>query len=67
MGPEKKLWHELKKVTPEIKWTRMSLKETTCKTFSGSRILDLVASGYRLETSCLGLEACGLLLLACGL
>ena len=48
-----------------------SLKETTYKTFSGSRILPLVASGYRLETSCLGLEACslllGALLDACGL
>ena len=117
MGPEKKLWHQLKKATPEIKWTRIentgalgtpdllgynknllfftvelkvtkgnkvnfsphqisfhithphntfilvkSLKETTYKTFSGSRILPLVASGYRLETSCLGLEACSLLL-----
>ena len=23
MGPEKKLWRELKKVTPDIKWTRI--------------------------------------------
>ena len=23
MGPEKKLWRELKNVTPEIKWTRI--------------------------------------------
>ena len=23
MGPEKKLWRELKKATPEIKWTRI--------------------------------------------
>ena len=119
MGPEKKLWHQLKKATPEIRWTRIentgalgtpdllgynknntfftvelkvtkgnkvnfsphqisfhithphntfilvkSLKETTYKTFSGSRVLPLAASGYRLETSCLGLEACSLLLVA---
>ena len=122
MGPEKKLWRELKNVTPEIKWTRIentgalgtpdllgynknntfftvelkvtkgnkvnfsphqisfhithphntfilvkSLKETTYKTFSGSRILELVDKGYRLETSCLSLEACSLMLGACGL
>ena len=23
MGPERKLWHELKKNTPQIKWTRL--------------------------------------------
>ena len=23
MGPEKKLWHELKKATPKIRWTRI--------------------------------------------
>ena len=23
MGPEKKLWHELKRNTPQIKWTRL--------------------------------------------
>ena len=122
MGPEKKLWRELKKVTPEIKWTRIentgalgtpdllgynknsafftvelkvtkgnkvnfsphqisfhithphttfilvkSLKETTYKTFSGSRILELVACGFKLETSCLSLDACRLMLEACGL
>ena len=115
MGPEKKLWRELKKATPTIKWTRIentgalgtpdllgyndnnkfftvelkvtkgnaikfsphqiafhvthphntfilvkSLKETTYKTFSGSRILKLVACGFKLDTSCLSLEACRL-------
>ena len=39
-----------------------SLKETTYKTFSGSRILELVACGFKLETRCLGLDACRLLL-----
>ena len=122
MGPEKKLWRELKKATPEIKWTRIentgalgtpdllgynknnrfftvelkvtkgnklnfsphqisfhithphntfilakSLKETTYKTFSGSRILTLAACGFKLETRCLGLAACNLMLDACGL
>ena len=121
MGPEKKLWRELKKATPEIRWTRIentgalgtpdllgynknnvfftvelkvtkgnklnfsphqisfhithphntfilakSLKETTCKTFSGSRILELVACGFKLETSCLTLAACGLMLSSLG-
>ena len=23
MGPERKLWHELKRNTPKIKWTRL--------------------------------------------
>ena len=122
MKLESKFYNELKRITPQIRWTRIentsvsgtpdllgyntnghyftvelkvcrsnsvrlsphqisfhitrphntfilvkSLKETTYKTFSGSRILQLVAQGYSLETSCLGLEACSLMLLACGL
>ena len=34
--------------------------------FRGSRIMELVASGLKLEACCLGLEACRLELEACG-
>ena len=37
------------------------------KLFRGSRILELVACGFKLEACCLGLEACRLELEACGL
>ena len=112
--PETKFWHELKRITPQIKWTRLEntsvfgtpdllgyndsgryftveLKVTmsnsvrfsphqiafhklhpknsfilakrlgpcTVKLYEGSRIMELVASGLKLEALCLGLEACG--------
>ena len=112
MGPEKKLWHELKRNTPQIKWTRLentsllgtpdllgynssgkfftvelkatkynkikfsphqiafhirhpkntfiivkSLGQRDLKLFEGTKIMELVACGYKLEACCLGLEA----------
>ena len=36
------------------------------KLYEGSRIMELVACGLRLEACCLGLEACGLRLAALG-
>ena len=39
----------------------------TVKLFRGSRIMELVACGFKLEACCLGLEACRLELEACGL
>ena len=112
MGPEKKLWHELKRNTPQIKWTRLentsllgtpdllgynnsgkfftvelkvtksnkvrfsphqiafhirhpkntfilvkSLGQSDLKLFEGTKIMELVACGYKLEACCLGLEA----------
>ena len=113
--PETKFWHELKRITPQIKWTRLenssvfgtpdllgyntsghfftvelkvtkrnsirfsphqiafhklhpknsfilvkSLAARTSKLYEGSRILELVACGLKLEACCLGLAACGL-------
>ena len=115
MGPEKKLWHELKRNTPQIKWTRLentsllgtpdllgynnsgkfftvelkvtksnkvrfsphqiafhirhpkntfilvkSLGQSDLKLFEGTKIMELVACGYKLEACSLGLEARGL-------
>jgi len=117
--PETKLWHELKRITPQITWTRLEntsvfgcpdllgynnnqhfftveLKVTrinsvrfsphqiafhklhpknsfilvqrlgpcAVKLYEGSRIMELVACGLKLEACCLGLglEACGLYL-----
>ena len=114
--PETKLWHELKRITPQITWTRLEnssvfgtpdllgyntnqhfftveLKVTrinsvrfsphqiafhklhpknsfilvqrlgpcAVKLYEGSRIMELVACGFKLEACCLGLglEACG--------
>ena len=114
--PETKLWHELKRITPQITWTRLEnnsvfgtpdllgyntnqhfftveLKVTRInsvrfsphqiafhklhpknsfilvqhlgprfvKLYEGSRIMELVACGLKLEACCLGLglEACG--------
>ena len=34
----------------------------TVKLFRGSRIMELVACGFKLEACCLGLDACGLML-----
>ena len=34
----------------------------TLKLFRGSRILELVACGFKLDACCLGLDACGLML-----
>ena len=39
----------------------------TVKLFRGSRIMELVACGFKLEACCLGLEDCRLELEACGL
>ena len=113
--PETKFWHELKRITPQIEWTRIEntsafgtpdllgyntnrhfftveLKVTrgnsvrfsphqiafhykhpentfimvkhrgSCavKLYEGSRIMELVASGLKLEPLRLGLDACGL-------
>ena len=113
LKPETKFWHELKRITPQIEWTRIEntsafgtpdllgyntnrhfftveLKVTrgnsvrfsphqiafhykhpentfimvkhlgpcTVKLYEGSRIMELVASGLRLEPLRLGLEAC---------
>ena len=113
--PETKFWHELKRNTPQIKWTRIEntgvagtpdllgynssghfftieLKVTrgnsvklsphqiafhvqhpknsfilakhlaagSVKLYEGSRIMELVACGLKLEACCLGLAACGL-------
>ena len=115
MGPERKLWHELKRNTPQIKWTRLEntsllgtpdllgynanghfftvelkvtrgvkirfsphqiafhklhpknsfilakhLASSRVKLYEGSRIMELVACGLKLEACCLGLglEAC---------
>ena len=121
LKPETKFWHELKRITPQIKWTRIEntgvagtpdllgyntnrhfftveLKVTrgnsvrfsphqiafhyrhpdntfilvkhrgSCavKLYEGSRIMELVAWGLKLEPLCLGLEACGLRLSALG-
>ena len=115
--PETKFWYELKRNTPQIKWTRLEntslfgtpdllgyntnqhfftveLKVTksnsvrfsphqiafhklhpknsfimvkhrgpsAVKLYGGSRIMELVACGLKLDACCLGLEACGLLL-----
>jgi len=117
--PETKFWHELKRITPQITWTRLEntsllgtpdllgyntnqhfftveLKVTrgnsvrlsphqiafhklhpknsfilvkhrgSCavKLYEGSRIMELVACGLKLDACCLGLglEACGLYL-----
>ena len=38
----------------------------TVKLFRGSRIMELVACGFKLEACCLGLEACGLFLVELG-
>ena len=112
MGPEKKLWHELKRNSPQIKWTRLentsllgtpdllgytnsgkfftvelkvtksnkvrfsphqiafhirhpkntfilvkSLGQSDLKLFEGTKIMELVACGDKLEACCLGLEA----------
>ena len=119
--PETKFWHELKRITPQIRWTRLEntsvfgtpdllgynnsghfftveLKVTrgvkikfsphqiafhklhpknsfilakqlaSCdvKLYEGSRIMELVACGLKLEACCLGLEACGLRLSSLG-
>ena len=111
---ETKFWHELKRITPQIKWTRLenssvfgtpdllgyntnlhfftvelkvtksnsvrlsphqiafhklhpknsfilvkSLAARRVKLYEGSKILDLVACGLKLEACCLGLAACG--------
>ncbi len=124
MGPEQKLYKELKKATPKIIWNRIEnlsipgmpdllgynksgtfftveLKVTEGRKirfsphqiafhvthpnntfilvrargprstnryqmFRGSRIMELVASGLKLEACRLGLDACGLELEACG-
>ena len=113
--PETKFWHELKRITPQITWTRLenssvfgtpdllgyntnqhfftvelkvtksnsvrfsphqiafhklhpknsfilvkSLAARRVKLYEGSKILDLVACGLKLEACCLGLAACGL-------
>ena len=118
---ETKFWHELKKYTPKIKWTRIentsllgtpdllgyndsghfftvelkvtkrnklifsphqiafhvrhpnnsfiltkSLVAGHVKLYEGKKILDLVASGLRLDACCLGLEACRLRLESVG-
>ena len=115
MKPETKFWHEFKRITPQIRWTRLEntsvfgtpdllgynisghfftveLKVTkgrkirfsphqiafhklhpknsfimvktrgpcSVKLYEGSRIMELVACGLKLEACCLGLEACGL-------
>ena len=112
--PETKFWHELKRITPQIKWTRLEnssvfgtpdllgynnnqhfftveLKVTrgnsvrlsphqiafhklhpkntfimvktrgpcSVKLYEGSRIMELVACGLKLEPLRLGLDACG--------
>ena len=112
MGPERKLWYELKRNTPQITWTRIentsllgtpdllgyttsgrfftvelkttrankikfsphqisfhirhpkntfilvkSLGQSDLKLFEGTKIMELVACGYKLEACCLGLEA----------
>ena len=119
--PETKFWHELKRITPQITWTRLEntsvfgtpdllgynsfghfftveLKVTksnsvrfsphqiafhklhpknsfilakhrgSCavKLYEGSRIMELVACGLKLEPLRLGLEACGLRLSSLG-
>ena len=115
--PETKFWHELKRTTPQITWTRLEnssvfgtpdllgyntnqhfftvelkvtrinsvrfsphqiafhklhpknsfilakhLASSRVKLYEGSRIMELVACGLKLEACCLGLglEACGL-------
>ena len=119
--PETKFWHELKRITPQIKWTRLEntsvfgtpdllgyntfghyftvelkvarsnkvrlsphkiayhvthpkntfimvkhLGPCAVKLYEGSRIMELVACGLKLEACCLGLEAWGLRLSALG-
>ena len=114
---ETKFWHELKRITPQIKWTRLENSSvfgtpdllgynssghfftvelkvsrsnsvrfsphqiafhklhpknsfimvktrgpSAVKLYEGSRIMELVACGLKLEACCLGLEACGLML-----
>ena len=121
LKPETKFWHELKRNTPQITWTRIEntsafgtpdllgyndnshfftveLKVTrsnsvrfsphqiafhykhphntfilvkhrgSCavKLYEGSRIMELVACGLKLDACCLGLEACGLRLASLG-
>ena len=39
-----------------------SLDPRSVKLYEGSRIMELVACGLKLEACCLGLEACGLML-----
>ena len=112
MGPEKKLWHELKRNTPQIKWTRLentsllgtpdllgytnsgkfftvelkvtksnkvrfsphqiafhirhpkntfilvkSLGQSDLKLFQGTKIMELVACGFKLDPCSLGLKS----------
>ena len=119
--PETKFWHELKRITPQIKWTRLEnssvfgtpdllgynssghfftveLKVSksnsvrfsphqiafhklhpknsfimvktrgpcSVKLYEGSRIMELVACGLKLEALCLGLDACRLKLESLG-
>ena len=42
-----------------------TLGPRSVKLFRGSRIMELVACGFKLEACCLGLDACGLELEAC--
>ena len=42
-----------------------ALGPRSVKLFRGSRIMELVACGFKLEACCLGLDACGLELEAC--
>ena len=119
--PETKFWHELKRITPQITWTRIenasafgtpdllgyntfrhfftielkvtrgnsvrlsphqiafhklhpknsfilvkSLAASRVKLYEGSRIMELVACGLKLEACCLGLDACRLKLESLG-
>ena len=121
MKLESKFYNELKRITPQIRWTRIentsvfgtpdllgynssghfftvelkvsrsnsvrfsphqiafhklhpknsfilvkSLAARRVKLYEGSKILDLVACGLKLEACCLGLEACGLKLSSLG-
>ena len=121
MKPETKFWHEFKRITPQIKWTRLenssvfgtpdllgynnsghfftvelkvtkgvkikfsphqiafhklhpknsfilvkSLAASRVKLYEGSRIMELVACGLKLEACCLGLDACRLKLESLG-
>ena len=43
-----------------------SLAACTVKLYEGSRVKELAACGLKLEASCLGLDACGLLLSSLG-
>ena len=119
--PETKFWHELKRITPQIRWTRLEntsvfgtpdllgynnnqhfftvelkvsrsnsvrlsphqiafhklhpknsfimvkhLGPCSVKLYEGSRIMELVACGLKLDALCLGLEACRLKLYQLG-